>query len=48
MSVERLQLELYGQSRLPQSNQDALDMLPGLQRAFMPSSDDDDPEEAWG
>lgn len=43
--IERLQLELYGESRTPQSNQQALDILFGLQRAFMPYCDDDDRAE---
>ena len=45
--IEQLQLELRREIRPPSCNQDALDMLFGLQRAFMPGSDDD-PEEGWG
>jgi hypothetical protein len=44
--IERLQRELYGGSQPPQSNQDALDTLFGLQRSFMPYGDDDDDDHA--
>jgi|SRR5882672_1344683 len=45
--IARLQLELYGESRPPHSNQDALEMLFGLQRAFMPYCEDDDDPAMW-
>jgi len=46
--IEQLQVELRREVRPPLCNQDALDMLFGLQRAFMPyCDDDDDPEEGW-
>jgi len=46
--IEQLQLELRRKVRPPRRNQDALDVLFGLQRAFMPYGDDeDDPEEGW-
>jgi hypothetical protein len=40
--IESLQWELEREARPPRSNQEALDMLFGLQRAFLPCSDDDD------
>jgi hypothetical protein len=46
--IEQLQLELDREIRSPGSNQEALDVLFDLQRAFLPYSDNDDREEVWG
>jgi hypothetical protein len=46
--IEQLQWELHQEVSPPLSNGDALDMLFGLQRTFMPyCDDDDDREEVW-
>jgi hypothetical protein len=45
--IEQLQRELDREIRSPRSNQEALDVLFDLQRAFLPYSDDDDREEVW-
>jgi hypothetical protein len=43
--IESLQWELERRVTPPDSNQEALDMLFGLQRAFLPYCDDDDEED---
>jgi hypothetical protein len=46
--IEQLQRELDREILSPRSNQEALDVLFDLQRAFLPYSDDDDREDVWG